>query len=58
MRKNATTIPYDVYSEFVDKTSNVVSYLLNIIGDTQGVSISYFKYRHRIRNLWISRLME
>ena len=26
--RNAATIPYDVYSEFVDKTSNVVSYLL------------------------------
>ncbi len=49
--RNAVTIPYDVYSEFVDKTSNVVSYLLNIIGDAQGVSISYFKYRQQAKRL-------
>ncbi len=49
--RNAATIPYDVYSEFVDKTSNVVSYLLNIIGDAQGVSISYFKYRQQAKRL-------
>lgn len=49
--KNATTIPYDIYSEFVDKTSNVISYLLNVIGDAQGVSISYFKYRQQAKRL-------
>lgn len=51
IERNAATIPYDVYSEFVDKTSNVVSYLLNIIGDAQGVSISYFKYRQQAKRL-------
>lgn len=49
--KNATTVPYDIYSEFVDKTSNVISYLLNVIGDAQGVSISYFKYRQQAKKL-------
>lgn len=47
----ADTIPYEIYSEFVDKTSNIMSYLLNIIGDAQGVSISYFKYRQQAKRL-------
>ena len=49
--KNLVTIPYDIYGEFVDKTSNVISYLLNVIGDAQGVSISYFKYRQQAKRL-------
>lgn len=47
----ADRIPYEIYSEFVDKTSNVMSYLLNVIGDAQGVSISYFKYRQQAKRL-------
>ena len=35
-----------------NKTSNVVSYLLNIIGDAQGVSISYFKYRQQAKKTY------
>ena len=49
--KNLVTIPYDIYGEFVDKTSNVISYLLNVLGDAQGVSISYFKYRQQAKKL-------
>jgi len=49
--RNANTIPYETYSEFMDKTSNVSSYLLNIIGDAQGTSISYFKYRKQAKKL-------
>ena len=49
--KNSVTIPYDIYGEFADKTSNIISYLLNVIGDAQGVSISYFKYRQQVKKL-------
>ena len=49
--KYESTVPYDVYSEFVDKTSGVISYLLNIIGDSQEKSISYFKYRKKAKRL-------
>ena len=49
--KNSVTVPYDIYGEFTDKTSNVISYLLNVIGDAQGVSISYFKYRQQVKKL-------
>ena len=49
--KNSVTIPYDIYGEFTDKTANVISYLLNVIGDAQGVSISYFKYRQQVKKL-------
>lgn len=49
--KKADMVSHSIYSEFVDKTSNVISYLLNIIGDAQGVSISYFKYRQQAKKL-------
>lgn len=42
------TVPYDIYGEYVDKTYNVISYLLNLLGDCQKISISYFKYRQEI----------
>ena len=48
---HSDTVPYDIYSELVDKTSNVASYLLNVLGDAQGVSISYFKYRQQAKRL-------
>ena len=38
-------VPYDVYSNLLDKSSNVEDYLLNLLGDAQGISISYFKFR-------------
>lgn len=41
-------IPYDIYSEHTDKTYNVISYLVNLLGDCQKTSISYFKYRKEI----------
>ena len=44
-------IPYEVYGEFVDKTGNVRSYLLNALGDAQDSSISYFKYRKQAQKL-------
>lgn len=47
-------LPYDKYSTMCDKTYNLISYLLNLLGDAQGSSISYFKYRKviekRIKN--------
>lgn len=43
------TIPYDIYGEMCDKTYNVMSYLLNLLGDCQCSSISYFKYRQHIQ---------
>lgn len=42
-------ISYETYSEFADKTYNVISYLLNLLGDCQVSSISYFKYRQQIQ---------
>ena len=44
-------IPYSIYEEMMDKTSNVMDYLLNIIGDAQQSSISYFKYRKQAEKL-------
>jgi len=32
-----------------DKTCNILSYLLNLLGDCQTSSISYFKYRKQIQ---------
>lgn len=42
-------IPYDVYGEMCDKTYNIIGYLLNLLGDCQDSSISYFKYRQHIQ---------
>lgn len=42
------TVPYNLYASEMDKTSNVVSYLLNILGDFQKSSISYYRYRDLI----------
>lgn len=41
-------VPHEVYAEMLDKTSNVVDYLLNLLGDAQTSSISYFKFRNYI----------
>lgn len=38
-------IPYTVYTDLLDKTSGIETYLLNLIGDAQTESVSYFKYR-------------
>lgn len=43
-------IPYEIYSELSDKSYNIISYLLNLLGDCQTSSISYFKYRKHIQN--------
>ena len=42
-------VPYDIYGELCDKTYNILSYLLNLLGDCQSSSISYFKYRQQIQ---------
>lgn len=47
--KHAEVISHDTYSELCDKTYNVMSYLLNLLGDCQTTSISYFKYRQQIQ---------
>lgn len=41
-------VPYEVYAKILDKTSNVVDYLLNVLGDAQTSSISYFKFQNYI----------
>ena len=41
-------IPHDVYSDIQNKISNVECYLLNLFGDGQTSSISYFKFRKMI----------
>ncbi len=43
------TIAYEIYSEMCDKTYNNMVYLLNLLGDCQTSSISYFKYRQYIK---------
>ncbi len=43
------TIPYDVYGDMCDKSCHVTSYLLNLLGDCQKTSISYFKYRDMMK---------
>lgn len=42
-------VPYDTYCELCDKTYNILSYLLNLLGDCQSTSISYFKYRQQMQ---------
>lgn len=44
-------IPCSIYSEVEDKAANVMCYLLNILGDSQKTSISYFKYRQQVERL-------
>lgn len=44
-------IPYKIYEIEKDKTANVICYLLNILGDSQSTSISYFKFRKQIERL-------
>lgn len=41
-------VPHELYAEILDKSSNVMNYLLNLIGDAQTSSISYFKFRSYI----------
>ena len=41
-------VPHEIYVELMDKTSNVTNYLLNLLGDAQTSSISYFKFRNYI----------
>lgn len=49
--KMNTKIPYDIYSDIMHKTSNSMCYLLNVLGDAQTSSISYFKYRKQAEKL-------
>lgn len=44
-------IPYEIYVSIMDKTSSVMCYLLNLLGDCQSSSISYFKYRKQVQKL-------
>lgn len=46
---SSKAIPYDVYGDICDKSYNIIGYLLNLLGDCQGTSISYFKYRQQIQ---------
>ena len=39
-------VSYEVYANLMDKASNVENYLLNLLGDAQSSSISYFKFRN------------
>ena len=41
-------VPHELYAEMLDKSSNVIDYLLNLLGDAQTSSISYFKFRSYI----------
>jgi len=49
--KGKEKIPYETYINMADKTSNVMCYLLNLLGDCQTSSISYFKYRKQVQKI-------
>lgn len=49
--KGKEKIPYEIYINAGDKTSNVMCYLLNLLGDCQTSSISYFKYRKQVQKV-------
>lgn len=49
--KGKEKIPYEIYINVADKTSNVMCYLLNLLGDCQTSSISYFKYRKQVQKI-------
>lgn len=49
--KKKDKIPYYIYTSMSNKTSNVMCYLLNLLGDCQTTSISYFKYRKQAQKL-------
>ena len=46
--KENDLIPIEVYQDICHKTYNVMEYILNLLGDAQTSSISYFKYRSLI----------
>lgn len=50
-------VPCEIYAEMVDKTSNITSYLLNLLGDAQTSSMSYFKFRSYISKHPVSNVM-
>lgn len=56
--KMNTKIPYDIYSDILHKTSNSMCYLLNVLGDAQTSSVSYFKYRKQVEKLVKTKLKE
>ena len=41
-------VSHEIYAELMDKTSNVTNYILDLLGDAQTSSISYFKFRSYI----------
>lgn len=47
--KDHSLIPANIYQDVCHKTYDVMSYLLNLLGDAQTSSISYFKYRNQIQ---------
>ena len=47
--KENDLIPIEVYQDICHKTYNVMEYILNLLGDAQTASISYFKYRSLIQ---------
>lgn len=47
--RGAKLVPWKLYGEMTDKSYNVIGYLVNLLGDSQASSISYFKYRSYIK---------
>lgn len=47
--KGQALVPTDIYQDLCHKTYDVMGYLLNLLGDAQTSSISYFKYRQQIQ---------
>lgn len=51
-------VPYERYSDIQSKISSVESYLLNLYGDGQSSSISYFKFKKLVERLGKKEDME
>lgn len=46
--KGKDNLSIEIYQDMCHKTYDIMSYLLNLLGDAQTSSISYFKYRQQI----------
>ena len=49
--KKGDLVPIKIYKDFVNKTYNIMTYILNLLGDAQSASISYMKYRKLARKV-------
>lgn len=48
-RTSAIDVPYEDYSDFLALQGHIETHLLNTLGDLQGSSLSYYKFRDLIK---------